>query len=475
MADQLQIRGGDTASNSTFTGAQRELSIDTSKNQLIVHDGATPGGHPIPTASSPVFTGDAELGGDLTVSGSAEFDGNISFGDRGTGTHYIGNTNSGNFGNNSSWISFEDGESILYRINGASSEHHFLGSNGDSLAKINGDGSGDFASNVTSGGYNSTSDTSQGSRVGNGSVTAQRPASQGSPGTTATFTSLLGQVKKARIFADGSADFKGEVIIGDQAAQSTQLASNGFAAFRRRGDGNFGSVQLNVSNRAFEVNDKDNNLKIKLEYDGTAEFSGPVKTIKAFESSRAHSNPSGLVFSGLSSGSQTSSITVAGNATFAGGVTAASFVSTAGLFSNTVSGSNVVLKGRLNGVDKATILGSGAATFTSVNGQAFSIQLEADDDTKYDVTTEEYEETIRVPVVGGVGTADLVDGKPEQFEEKTITRTREVRTYNGAVLDVKSELQSLRTRATKQDETIALMTNALREMGADVSQFSCNK
>ena len=29
MADQLQIRGGDTASNSTFTGAQRELSVDT--------------------------------------------------------------------------------------------------------------------------------------------------------------------------------------------------------------------------------------------------------------------------------------------------------------------------------------------------------------------------------------------------------------------------------------------------------------
>ena len=60
MADQLQIRGGDTASNASFTGAQRELSIDTTKNQLIVHDGATPGGHPIPTVDDPVFTGDAD-------------------------------------------------------------------------------------------------------------------------------------------------------------------------------------------------------------------------------------------------------------------------------------------------------------------------------------------------------------------------------------------------------------------------------
>ena len=78
MADQLQIRGGDTASNSTFTGAQRELSVDTSKNQLIVHDGATPGGHPIPNSNNPVFTGDAELGGDLTVGGSASFTGDVT-------------------------------------------------------------------------------------------------------------------------------------------------------------------------------------------------------------------------------------------------------------------------------------------------------------------------------------------------------------------------------------------------------------
>ena len=72
MADQLQIRGGDTTSNSTFTGAQRELSIDTTKNQLIVHDGATPGGHPIPSSDDPEFTGTAEFGGSAGFAGTVK-------------------------------------------------------------------------------------------------------------------------------------------------------------------------------------------------------------------------------------------------------------------------------------------------------------------------------------------------------------------------------------------------------------------
>jgi hypothetical protein len=119
-----------------------------------------------------------------------------------------------------------------------------------------------------------------------------------------------------------------------------------------------------------------------------------------------------------------------------------------------------------------------ASTVTSAN--SFAIQLEADDDTKYDVTTEEYTETetyeVEIPVLrpeGVVGTADLVDEPQTRTvtKEREVTKTREVRTYNGAVLDVKSELQSLRSRATQQDETIKLMTTALKGLGVDVSAF----
>lgn len=47
MADQVQLRGGTTAEHATFTGAVREVTVDTTKKVAVVHDGATPGGIPM--------------------------------------------------------------------------------------------------------------------------------------------------------------------------------------------------------------------------------------------------------------------------------------------------------------------------------------------------------------------------------------------------------------------------------------------
>jgi len=47
MADQLQLRGGTTSEHSTFTGALREITVDTDKDTVVVHDGSTAGGHPL--------------------------------------------------------------------------------------------------------------------------------------------------------------------------------------------------------------------------------------------------------------------------------------------------------------------------------------------------------------------------------------------------------------------------------------------
>ena len=44
MADQLQIRGGTTSETASFTGAQREITVDTDTDALVVHDGVTAGG-----------------------------------------------------------------------------------------------------------------------------------------------------------------------------------------------------------------------------------------------------------------------------------------------------------------------------------------------------------------------------------------------------------------------------------------------
>ena len=47
MPTQVQFRRGTTAQNAGFTGANGEISIDTSKKTVIVHDGSTPGGFPL--------------------------------------------------------------------------------------------------------------------------------------------------------------------------------------------------------------------------------------------------------------------------------------------------------------------------------------------------------------------------------------------------------------------------------------------
>jgi len=47
MSKQVRFRRGTTAQHSTFTGAEAEITVDTTKNQVVVHDGATAGGVPL--------------------------------------------------------------------------------------------------------------------------------------------------------------------------------------------------------------------------------------------------------------------------------------------------------------------------------------------------------------------------------------------------------------------------------------------
>jgi hypothetical protein len=46
MAVQLQLRSGTTTQHSTFIGAVGEVTVDTTKDVLVVHDGITAGGFP---------------------------------------------------------------------------------------------------------------------------------------------------------------------------------------------------------------------------------------------------------------------------------------------------------------------------------------------------------------------------------------------------------------------------------------------
>ena len=49
MSKQVQLRRGTTAEHAVFTGALAEVTVDTDKRTLVVHDATTPGGVPLAT------------------------------------------------------------------------------------------------------------------------------------------------------------------------------------------------------------------------------------------------------------------------------------------------------------------------------------------------------------------------------------------------------------------------------------------
>lgn len=87
MADQLRLRGGDKTASDNFTGAEREVTVDTSEPNLRVHDGKTPGGHKVLMAGNCLVVdkdpckvtvnGDFEVVGDTNLDGDVQVDGNM--------------------------------------------------------------------------------------------------------------------------------------------------------------------------------------------------------------------------------------------------------------------------------------------------------------------------------------------------------------------------------------------------------------
>jgi hypothetical protein len=83
-ATQVQFRRGTTVQHSTFTGALGEVTLDTDKDTLIIHDGSTAGGVSEivtktatqtltnKTLTSPVFTGNMSVQ-NFTVSGTLSY------------------------------------------------------------------------------------------------------------------------------------------------------------------------------------------------------------------------------------------------------------------------------------------------------------------------------------------------------------------------------------------------------------------
>lgn len=66
MAQQVQFRGGTSTQHQSFTGAPKEVTVDTDKHTLRVHDGVLAGGHEVQMA--PDYLPKDELNFDQIVS-----------------------------------------------------------------------------------------------------------------------------------------------------------------------------------------------------------------------------------------------------------------------------------------------------------------------------------------------------------------------------------------------------------------------
>ena len=79
MPTQLQIRRGTSTEHNSFTGAAGELTVDTTKDTVVVHDGSTAGGFPLARANGSNLSGNLNVGTvtatSLDISGDIDVDG----------------------------------------------------------------------------------------------------------------------------------------------------------------------------------------------------------------------------------------------------------------------------------------------------------------------------------------------------------------------------------------------------------------
>jgi hypothetical protein len=89
MATELRLRRGTTAEHENFTGAEAEVTVDTDKNTVVVHDGAAEGGYALLKDSDVRVDTLADLQAlDTANARSVQMLGRSDFGDGGEGHFY---------------------------------------------------------------------------------------------------------------------------------------------------------------------------------------------------------------------------------------------------------------------------------------------------------------------------------------------------------------------------------------------------
>ena len=144
MTTQIKRRRGTTTQHTSFTGAEGELTIDTTKDTVVVHDGITSGGHPL--AKESAITGKVNTAGDTMT-------GDLSFGDNDKAIFGAGSDLQIYSNNNNSFIT-ESGSGSLFVnasnlvLRNTSGEYYFYG-NSDGAVNLYYDNAAKLATTST--------------------------------------------------------------------------------------------------------------------------------------------------------------------------------------------------------------------------------------------------------------------------------------------------------------------------------------
>lgn len=114
MSTEVRWRRGTTTQHSTFTGALGEVTVDTTKNTVVVHDGVTAGGWPVSggtAVTKPVSANTlAELRTiDKTKTSTVTVYGHTALGDGGGGVYYFDSADTTSVDNNGLVVVGADG------------------------------------------------------------------------------------------------------------------------------------------------------------------------------------------------------------------------------------------------------------------------------------------------------------------------------------------------------------------------------
>jgi hypothetical protein len=99
MPTQIQLRRGTTAEHASYTGPEGEVTVNTTDDRLVVHDGTTAGGIPVATKAEK-----AELAGDSSQDFSA--------------ASLDATELDLNGGDGSGWVIYQSGTDLKFKYNG---------------------------------------------------------------------------------------------------------------------------------------------------------------------------------------------------------------------------------------------------------------------------------------------------------------------------------------------------------------------